>query len=86
MIKIKEDDIGNDYIKALRSKYQSQIDECLANLRLYSTNMTGIGEHSDLLTEFDVWVSKYSDSKGKLDSLNEIFINSINGGKEIWDK
>jgi hypothetical protein len=62
------------YIKSLRSKYRSGMDEALANLSLYLSNgnLAAIGEHSDLLTEQDRWVESYANSKDKLESLEEM--------------
>lgn len=72
--------LGRNYINALRKRYEADMEEAKANLALYTTNLTGIGEHSDLLEEHDKWVDKYTNSKDKLESLNDLFgENSING-------
>jgi hypothetical protein len=72
--------LGKNYINALRKRYEADMEEAKANLALYTTNLTGIGEHSDLLEEHDKWVDKYTNAKDKLESLNELFNdNSING-------
>jgi hypothetical protein len=59
------------YIKALRLKYQADMAEADAALDLYlsADNLAAIGEHSDLLEEQDKWITKYTDAKGKLESL-----------------
>ena len=72
--------LGKNYINALRKRYEADMEEAKANLALYTTNLTGIGEHSDLLEEHDKWIDKYTNAKDKLESLNELFNdNSING-------
>lgn len=76
---MKTTDLGRNYINALRKRYEADMEEAKANLALYTTNLTGIGEHSDLLEEHDKWVDKYTNAKDKLESLNELFDNSING-------
>lgn len=72
--------LGKNYINALRKRYEADMEEAKANLALYTTNLTGIGEHSDLLEEHDKWIDKYTNAKDKLESLSELFNdNSING-------
>ena len=70
---IKPNEIGKNYISSLRIKYLAEMEEAKANLSLYSSNLTGIGEHSDLMTEFNLWIEKYTDAKDKLSSLDELF-------------
>jgi len=62
------------YIKALRLRYQSDMAEAEAALDLYlsNDNLAAIGEHSDLLEEQDKWISKYTDAKDKLESLETL--------------
>ncbi len=67
--------IGQNYLNALRKKYEAQMEEAKANLSLYfsSNNLAGIGEHSDLLAEHDRWVEAYANAKDKLESLNSLY-------------
>jgi len=65
--------LGMNYITALRKKYEAEMAEAKANLALYVNNLVAIGEHSDLMDEHDKWVEKYTNSKDKLESLNELF-------------
>ncbi len=67
--------LGQNYIQALRKKYEYQMEESKANLALYfsSSNLAAIGEHSDLLAEHDRWIEQYTNAKDKLESLNQIF-------------
>lgn len=66
---------GQNYISALKKKYEFQMEEAKANLTLYfsSTNLAAIGEHSDLLTEHDKWISQYTDAKDKLETLMSLY-------------
>ncbi len=76
---IKPNELGKNYISALRARYSAEMQEAKANLALYSNNITGIGEHSDLMAEFNIWIEKYTDAKDKLSSLDELFdITSTN--------
>lgn len=62
------------YVDALVQKYEAQKSESLANLNLYlsSTNLSAIGEHSDLLAEHDRWIEQYATANDKLEVLCEI--------------
>lgn len=66
---------GQNYLTALKKKYEFQMEEAKANLSLYlsNSNLAAIGEHSDLLTEHDKWISQYTDAKDKLESLTSLF-------------
>ena len=66
--------ISTSYVNALAKKYEAQIEEAKANLLLYlsNSNLSAIGEHSDMLTEHDRWITQYADAKDKLESLNKI--------------
>jgi hypothetical protein len=75
---------AQNYISALKKKYEFQMEEAKANLALYfsNTNLAAIGEHSDLLTEHDKWISQYADAKDKLDTLISLYESkpiTING-------
>lgn len=74
---------GQNYISALKKKYEFQMEEAKANLALYfsNTNLAAIGEHSDLLTEHDKWVEQYTNAKDKLESLMSLYnlTTNING-------
>lgn len=66
---------GQNYFSALKKKYEFQMEEAKANLALYfsNTNLSAIGEHSDLLAEHDKWISQYTDAKDKLESLISLY-------------
>jgi hypothetical protein len=66
---------GQNYISALKKKYEFQMEEAKANLSLYfsNANLAAIGEHSDLLTEHDRWIEQYANAKDKLDTLMSLY-------------
>ena len=64
--------IGNPYFDALEAKYIAQIKEAKAVLQTYFQNSVGIGEHSDLLPEFDKWVEQLSSAEEKLIALRKL--------------
>ncbi len=80
---ITSQNLGQNYITALKKKYEFQMEEAKANLALYfsNSNLAAIGEHSDLLTEHDRWIEQYTNAKDKLESLMSLYENSnqING-------
>ena len=72
------DSISQRYMNALSMKYKGQMEEALANLDLYfSERLTAIGEHSNMLEEHDKWLDVYSTAKGKLEALEQNYINKI---------
>ena len=64
---------GKLYFDALIKKYEAQIAEAKANLTLYFNSPVGIGEHSDLLTEFDKWTEQLATASDKLETLKKNF-------------
>lgn len=74
---------GQNYVSALKKKYEYQMEEAKANLALYfsNQNLASIGEHSDLLAEHDRWLEQYSNAKDKLENLMELYSSNtpING-------
>ncbi len=70
---INTSELGQNYISALRKKYEAEMEEAKANLALYVNNLSAIGEHSDLMEEHDKWIGKYTDAKDKLETLNSLF-------------
>ena len=81
---LNEKNIGQNYVVALRKKYEFQVEEAKANLSLYfsSNNLSAIGEHSDLLTEHDKWLEQYTNAKDKLETLMTLYTSTkttING-------
>ena len=68
--------LGQNYVNALRKRYEAQMEEAKANLSLYfsSNNLAAIGEHSDLLAEHDKWIEVLANAQDKLETL-ERFLN-----------
>jgi hypothetical protein len=67
---------GNPYYEALIAKYQAEILEAKAVLKTYFTNSVGIGEHSDLIDEFDKQLGKLAEAQDKLSSLKDLIKNA----------
>ena len=63
--------LQNHYFNALKLRYESQIEEAKANL-------AAIGEHSDLLSEHDRWISQYAEAQDKLQTLMSLFAPAPN--------
>lgn len=59
--------------QAAEALYEAKIAEAKAVLEIYFTNPVGIGEHSDLLTEVDKWVSQLAEAEEKLETLQDNF-------------
>jgi hypothetical protein len=70
---IEVNNLGKNYVLALKKKYESEMLEAEANLALYVTNLAAIGEHSDLLEEHNKWVEKWVNAKDKLEAVNQLF-------------
>ena len=66
-------EVGSGFVDALIAKYKAEMAQAKSTLRLYTNNLTGIGEHSDLMTEQDKWLQVYTDAKGKLETIYELF-------------
>jgi hypothetical protein len=64
--------IGNPYYDALEAKYIAQIKEAQAVLQTYFQNSVGIGEHSDILPEFDKWIEQLASAEEKLQALRNL--------------
>lgn len=60
-------------LDAARSHYQSQIDEALATILVYTTKSVGIGEHSDILAEVKKYVDLLDAADSKLATLDKYF-------------
>jgi len=62
---------GTQWYSALEAKYKAEIAEAKAVLETYFLNSVGIGEHSDLLIEFDKWIEKLASAEEKLEALEK---------------
>ena len=58
-------------IKALEDRYQAQISEADATLKIFLDHSVGIGEHPQNIDEVDKLIQKIYSAKAKLETLNE---------------
>ena len=58
-------------IKALEDRYQAQLSEADATLKIFLDHSVGIGEHPQNIDEVDKLIQKVSSAKGKLETLKE---------------
>ena len=58
-------------IQALEDKYNAQISEAEATLKIYFTNSVGIGEHPQHIEECDKLINKIAEAEDKLQVLKE---------------
>ena len=56
-------------IKALEDKYQAQISEADATIKIYLDNSVGIGEHPQHIDEIDKLIEKIANAQEKLKEL-----------------
>ena len=58
-------------LQALEDKYQAQISEADATIKIYLDNSVGIGEHPQHIEEVNKQIEKIANAKEKLDVLDE---------------
>ena len=58
-------------IQAVEDKYNAQISEAEATLKIYFTNSVGIGEHPQHVEECDKLIGKIAEAEDKLQVLKE---------------
>ena len=58
-------------IKALEDKYNAQISEADATIKIYFENSVGIGEHPQHVDEVDKLIEKIANAEEKLIILKE---------------
>ena len=58
-------------LKALEDKYNADISEAEANLKVYLENPVGVAEHPDVVIEADKLVAKIAEAEDKLEILKE---------------
>ena len=56
-------------VQALEDKYNAQISEAEATLKIYFTNSVGIGEHPQHIEEIDKLLQKIVDAQEKLKEI-----------------
>ena len=60
-------------IKALEDKYNAQISEADATIKIYFENSVGIGEHPQNVDEVDKLIEKIANAEEKLIILKEFY-------------
>jgi len=65
-------DLRTVIIEALEKKYEAQIAEADATLKIYLESSVGIGEHPQHLDEIDKQLSKISEAKDKLKAIEDV--------------
>ena len=70
-------DIRESMIKALRKKYEADIQEAKATTEVYLQRPVGIGEHPQFIEELDKLVSKIAEADDKIKTINNHFYDDI---------
>tara|TARA_B100001057_G_C22548256_1_gene832405 strand:+ start:97 stop:294 length:198 start_codon:yes stop_codon:yes gene_type:complete len=58
-------------LEALRKRYEAQIAEADATIKIYFENSAGIGEHPQHVDEVDKLIEKISTAEEKLEVIKE---------------
>ena len=58
-------------LDALESRYQAQIAEADATIKIYLENSVGIGEHPQHIDEIDKLFQKIADAQEKLQAIED---------------
>ena len=64
-------------IKALRKKYEADIEEAKATAEVYLHRPVGIGEHPQLVEELDKLINTIAEAEDKLTVINNRFDDDI---------
>ena len=70
-------DIRESMIKALRKKYEADIEEAKATAEVYLQRPVGIGEHPQFIEELDKLISKIAEADDKIKTINSHFNDDI---------
>ena len=62
--------IRESMIKALRKKYEADVEEAKATAEIYLERPAGIGEHPQFIQELDKLMSKIAEAEDKLTIVN----------------
>ncbi len=60
-------------LQALEDKYNAQISEADATIKIYLDHSVGIGEHPQFVKELDTLMSKIAEAEDKLTVVNQRF-------------
>lgn len=58
-------------LEALRARYEAEIAEADATIKIYLNNSVGIGEHPQFIDELDKQVTRIADAEEKIKVLKE---------------
>ena len=58
-------------LNALEAKYEEQVAEAHATIKIYLENSVGIGEHPQHIEEIDKQLQKIADAEEKLSALED---------------
>jgi predicted sugar kinase len=67
----KGEKVKNVILEALRKRYEAQIAEADATIKIYFENSVGIGEHPQHIDEVDKLIEKISTAEEKLEVIKE---------------
>jgi hypothetical protein len=56
-------------VDALEKKYEAQMAQAEANVKVYMENPVGVGEHPDIVNEVEKLLKQIKDAKEMLDEL-----------------
>ena len=56
-------------VDALEKKYEAQMAQAEANVKVYMENPVGVGEHPDIVDEVEKLLKEIKDAKEMLDEL-----------------
>ena len=70
-------DMKESMIKALRKKYEADIEEAKATAEVYLQRPVGIGEHPQFIEELDKLLSKIAEADDKIKIINSHFDDDI---------
>ena len=69
--KKKEKSMKQVILDALEKRYQAQISEADATIKIYFNNSVGIGEHPQHIDEVDKLIEKIANAEEKIKILKE---------------
>ena len=61
----------NAILDALEARYEAQVAEADATIKIYLENSVGIGEHPQHIEEIDKQLQKIADAEEKLNALED---------------
>ena len=62
----------NSFLAALEAMYIAEVKECLAVLELYVNKSVGVGDHPDVLTVMDDYLTRLESAQARLETLRNL--------------